>query len=210
MRFVQDGDGKGQSLAKAHRQGVGQRIEMRDEPKSLDELFDPGLRLLLRQMVEPCVQDQVLADRELAVERERLGHVAEVFRTSMLPASTELPKILRRPFGGRQGARSASSSSSTCRSRWIQGSRRFSPRSIESVTWSTAVKVPKRQVRPSASMAISVLPAGRGGMVSSVCPLRFSSGRRAMNVRSRIGRPGSLHQLGRRPLGQDPSSRPWR
>ena len=42
---------------------------------------------------------------------------------------------------------------------------KISPRSIDSVTWSTAVKLPKRRVRPWASMAISALPAARGGIV---------------------------------------------
>jgi hypothetical protein len=74
----------------------------------------PGL--VRRQMIEPRVQDQVLHDRQLAVERERLGHVARFRRTSMLPASTELPNSVAVPRRRQQG-RSASSWSSTCRSR---------------------------------------------------------------------------------------------
>ena len=44
-------------------------------------------------------------------------------------------------------------------------------------------------VRPCASMAISVLPAARGGMTSSVWPLRFSSGSSAMKHCSRSSVP---------------------
>ena len=41
------------------------------------------------------------------------------------------------------------------------------------------------RVSPCDSMATSVCPAGRGGMTSSLCPLRFSSGKSAMKHFSR-------------------------
>jgi len=73
---------------------------------------------------------------------------------------------------------------------------KISPRSIDSVTWSTAVKSPKRRVRPLASIAISALPPERGGMTGMPRPLllREQGDEALLEV---LGA-GALHQLGRR------------
>ena len=185
LRLVQDGDGQREPLAQPHRQVLGQRVEMRAEPESLDQLLDARLRLLGRQVIEARVQDQVLADGQLAVERERLRHVAEVLADLHAAGFDGAAEERRASPRWAAAARSASSWSWTCRSRWSRGSRRSRRARSTGVTWSTAVKSPKRRVRPLASMAISALPAARGGMVSSVWPLRFSSGSRAMKHCSR-------------------------
>ena len=86
----------------------------------------------------------------------------------MLPASTELPNSVAVPSVG--GSSPVSIFMVVDLPQPFEPRKpKISPRSIESVTWSTAVKLPKRRVRPWASIAISATGA-RGGIVSSVCP----------------------------------------
>jgi hypothetical protein len=102
----------------------------------------------------------------------------------MLPASTELPKIVALPSVG--GRSPVSIFMVVDLPQPLEPRKpKISPRSMDRVTWSTAVKAPKRHVRPWASIASSAWPGGRGGIVSSVWPMRFSSGNRAMKQRSR-------------------------
>ena len=85
----------------------------------------------------------------------------------MLPASTELPKIVAVPSVG--GRRPVSIFIVVDLPQPLEPRKpKISPRSIDRVTWSTAVKVPKRIVRPSARMAVSVGRPARGGITSSV------------------------------------------
>ena len=118
---------------------------------------------------------EVLADRQLAVEREGLRHVAEV---ACAPPCCRPPRTCRTASPSPRWAaagRSASSSWWTCRSRSSRGSRRSRRARWRSVTWSTAVKVPNRRVRPLASMAISALPVRRAaGSTSSRVARRAS------------------------------------
>ena len=101
----------------------------------------------------------------------------------MLPASTELPNSVAVPSVG--GSSPVSIFMVVDLPQPFEPRKpKISPRSIESVTLSTAVKVPKRWVRPCASIAISAV-VWRGGIVTSLCPRRFSSGSRAMKQRSR-------------------------
>src|SRR5689334_19486450 len=51
---------------------------MRAEAESLDELPDARFRFIRWQVIEASVKNEVLANGELAVERERLRHVPEV------------------------------------------------------------------------------------------------------------------------------------
>ena len=102
LRLVQNGDGQGKPLAQAHRQILGQRIEMRAEAESLDQLLDARLRLLRREVIEARVQGQVLAHAQLAVERERLRHVAEVLANLHASGFDGAAEERRGPFGGRQ------------------------------------------------------------------------------------------------------------
>ena len=80
----------------------------------------------------------------------------------MLPASTELPNSVAVPSVG--GSRPVSIFMVVDLPQPFEPRKpKISPRSIDSVTWSTAVKSPKRRVRPLASMAISgSLPRAAG------------------------------------------------
>ena len=72
----------------------------------------------------------------------------------MLPASTELPNSFAVPSVG--GSRPVSIFIVVDLPQPLEPRKpKISPRSIDSVTWSTAVKLPKRRVRPCASIAIS-------------------------------------------------------
>src|SRR6476620_3190933 len=80
----------------------------------------------------------------------------------MLPASTELPNSVAVPSVG--GSRPVSIFMVVDLPQPFEPRKpKISPRSIDSVTWSTAVNLPNRQVRPCASMAIPARPGGRGG-----------------------------------------------
>src|SRR5262249_46796069 len=58
---------------------------------------------------------------------------------------------------------------------------KISPREMRKLTWSTAVKLPNRLVRPSASMAgTSESSEVRGRTSTFLCSARFSSGNRSM------------------------------
>ena len=100
--------------------GVGDVVEI----VAGQHLGDTRLDRLRRQMKKARMQNEVLAHRELGIERERLRHVADARRAS---------RRRRRSSAGRTAvpiptspatARSASSWSSSCRSRWSRGSRR--------------------------------------------------------------------------------------
>jgi|GEM_PF-5855555 hypothetical protein len=107
-----------------------------------------------------------------------------LLRTSMLPASTDWPNSVALPSVG--GSRPVSIFIVVDLPQPLEPKKpKISPRSIVKETWSTATKSPKRRVRPSASMAISDLPPGRGGMVRSTWPERFSSGSNATKHLSR-------------------------
>ncbi len=99
---MQDGNGQREPLAQAHRQPLGLRVEVSAQAERLDELLDSRLRLLLREVIEARVQDQVLADAQLAVERERLRHVPEVFADLHAPGLDGAAEERCGPLGGRQ------------------------------------------------------------------------------------------------------------
>ena len=62
LRPVEHRDCEREPLAQAHRQRIGQRIEMRTQSESLDQLVDAGLCLVGRDVKEARIQDEVLAD----------------------------------------------------------------------------------------------------------------------------------------------------
>ena len=120
---------------------LGQRVEVRAQAEPLDQLVDARLRLVRRQVIEARVQDQVLAD---ASARRRARTPASCsrgcLRTSMLPASTELPNSVAVPSVG--GSRPVSIFMVVDLPQPFEPRKpKISPRSIDSVTWSTAVKV---------------------------------------------------------------------
>ena len=63
---------------------------------------------------------------------------------------------------------------------------RISPRSMRKLTWSTAVKSPKRRVNPRALIATTPSSDRRGGTTSVWCLRRLSSGSKVMNACSRV------------------------
>ena len=112
----------------------------------------------------------------------------------MLPASTELPNSVAVPSDG--GSNPVSIFMVVDLPQPFEPRKpKISPRSIDSVTWSTATKLPNRRVKPLASIAISALPAGRGGMINSVCPMPFFFRQQGDETFLQVGRAGSRHQF---------------
>ena len=104
LRPVDHGHRQGQPLALPKRQGVGQALHDLAQAEALRHLLDPGRDPLFRHSEQPGMQHQVLPDRQLAVERKGLGHVADT------PAGVEIVGVHRLaeqpglPFAGRQQA----------------------------------------------------------------------------------------------------------
>ena len=72
---MQDGDGQRQPLPHAERKAVGHRVDVGRQAEALDQRRQPGVGV--GQLEQAGVQVQVLAHRQLAIEREGLRHVAD-------------------------------------------------------------------------------------------------------------------------------------
>ena len=97
----------------------------------------------------------------------------------MLPASTDLPKMnASPPVGGRSPV---SIFMVVVFPHPFEPTKpKISPRGMVKETSSTAVKSPKRLVRPFASMAVPSWEDAAGGAEKDRWPVRISSGRSAM------------------------------
>src|SRR5215471_6499999 len=73
---------------------------MRTQSESIDQLLDALLRLFRRKVIQPSMQDQVLADGQLAVERKRLRHVSEVIADFHAPRFDGAAEESCGPFAG--------------------------------------------------------------------------------------------------------------
>ena len=76
LRAVHHGHGQRQALAQAQRQLLGQLVALLLQAKALQHGFYAGVDLLWRHMKQLRVQHQVLQHGQLAVQRERLRHIA--------------------------------------------------------------------------------------------------------------------------------------
>ena len=77
LGLVHHGNGQRQALAYAQRQTGRQAVDDVHQPEALHHLIDASRNVLRGHTEELGVQLQVLAYRDFAVERERLGHVAD-------------------------------------------------------------------------------------------------------------------------------------
>ena len=147
--------------------------------------------LCARQMVEMRVKIEVLPDGQFGIERERLRHVADaIARTACRrlraarrtaaprlrsagskPVSIFIVVVLPQPFEPTKP--------------------KISPRSMVKLTWSTAVKSPKRQVRSRAAMTGSPSKARRGRYAQPLVAARACSGSSAMNASSSVAAPAA-------------------
>ena len=110
-----------------------------------------------RQRVDLAHEVEVLAHGELFVEREALGHVADLAAQLVRVARDRgSPSTRASPALGAAG-RIACGSWWSCPSRSGRGSRRCCARGIARSTRSTATRSPKRRVRPCASIASSLI-----------------------------------------------------
>ncbi|CAO3437987.1 hypothetical protein [Azospirillum argentinense] len=75
--LVNHRDGEGQALALAEGQAVRQRLHRVGEAEALRHRRDPVGKDVLGHLEQAGVQLQVLPDRQLRIEREGLGHVAD-------------------------------------------------------------------------------------------------------------------------------------
>ncbi len=76
VRLVHDRDRQRQALADAERQGRCQLADIVAEAETANEAVDAMPGLVARQMKQARVEVEVLANRELGIERECLRHVA--------------------------------------------------------------------------------------------------------------------------------------
>ena len=103
-------------------------------------------------MVKVCVQLQILPHGKLAVERERLRHVADVLARLHIVGGHRLAE----QFGGAFGDRSNPViifMVVVFPQPFEPRKPKISPRSMRTLTWSTATKSPNRRVNPSVSIA---------------------------------------------------------
>jgi hypothetical protein len=78
LGLVQRGDSQRQTLALAAAEGAG---KLRPDLRQLETLPDLGptpLPAIVRERVDPSGETQVLIDRQVLIEGEALGHVADV------------------------------------------------------------------------------------------------------------------------------------
>ena len=75
---MQHRDRELEALLHAERQAVRPRVDDGFQIITLEQLLDPRRDLLRRQVIELGVQLEILRDRQFAVERKGLGHVADV------------------------------------------------------------------------------------------------------------------------------------
>ena len=101
-RPVEHGHRQLQPLLDAERQalrlGVGHSFQI----VAFEQLVDPGFDLVRRQMVELGMQIEILPHRKLAVEGERLRHVADVLARLHVVGAHRLAEQFGRAFGDRQ------------------------------------------------------------------------------------------------------------
>src|SRR6185312_7738890 len=67
LRFVNEGDGQGQSLADTEGQMLGARTEVLSQAEALDEVVDPAASEVWLEMKQMGMQLQVLAYCELRI-----------------------------------------------------------------------------------------------------------------------------------------------
>ena len=162
------------------------------------------------EVEKPSVKVEVLADRELRVERERLRHVADAVARGQVgridrlaqnrklrpasraadPVSIFIVVVFPHPFGPRNP--------------------KISPRSMVKLTPSTAVKSPKRQVRSRAAMTVSWLSGLRGGIRNVPCPVRARLRQEARRRPPRSSSPASRLDVCRRAGSQNLAGVSWR
>ena len=75
---MQHGDRELEALLHAERQAVRSRVDDGFQIVTLEQLLDAACDLLRRQMIEFGMQQEILRDRQFAVERKGLGHVSDV------------------------------------------------------------------------------------------------------------------------------------
>ena len=103
--LVQHRDRELKPLLDAERQAVRPRVDHGLQIVALEELFEPRRNLLRRQVIELSVQLEILPDRQFAVEREGLRHVADVAPRLHVARTHRLAEQLARAAARRQEAR---------------------------------------------------------------------------------------------------------
>ncbi len=120
-----------------------------------------GFDVRLRQAEQARVQHQVLAHRQLAVERKALGHEADATAGGEVVGSRAACRTAA-PRPRSRGSSPVSIFMVVVLPQPLEPRKpKISPRRMRKLTRSTAVKSPKRMVRSRASMAISVCGVGR-------------------------------------------------
>ena len=104
-RPVEHGHRKLQSLLDAKRQAFRLGIGYVFQVVSFQQLFDSTFDLVCREMVKMRMQLEILPHRKLAVERERLRHVADVLARLHVVGAHRLAEQFGRAFGDRQEPR---------------------------------------------------------------------------------------------------------
>ena len=101
---MQHRDGELKALLHAERQAVGTRIDDGLQIVALEQLLNSRADLLFRQMIEFGMQQEILRDRQFAVERKGLRHVSDVAPGLHVVRAHRLAEQLARAAARRQEA----------------------------------------------------------------------------------------------------------
>ena len=101
-RATHDGAAHGAALALPAREGPGEPVEQGPEPEHLGGLGDALLDLLRIGFAKLETEGQVLADREVGIERVRLEHHGDVPIARLQPRHLAITEIDRALIGDLQ------------------------------------------------------------------------------------------------------------
>ena len=104
VRPVHHGDGQRQALAHAKGQLLGQFVGDIGQPEARHHLGDAGFALRGGHLEDACVQVEVLAHGQLAIQREGLRHVAHAAPHRQVVRVDRLSEQLGMALAGRQQA----------------------------------------------------------------------------------------------------------
>ena len=176
--------GELQALPLSQRERVGQRVHDRIEAEPLGRLVDALRDLVLRHLEELGVQDQVLPHRQLGVEREGLRHVADLAADGDVIGIDRLAQQPGLPLGGRQQAAQHLHRRRLAAAVGAEEAEDLPPLDPE------ADVIDRDEIAEPLGQAVRLddhllVARRRGGITTSRCPLRFSSGSRATKAASR-------------------------
>ena len=102
--LVQDGDRQGEPLLEPQGELSRRRVQVRAQAEAFREFVDPGACPVSGKVEDLGMEIEVLPDRQLAVEREGLRHVADPIAGGQVVGVHGLAEELRLALGGGEKA----------------------------------------------------------------------------------------------------------